>query len=267
MATPDQGNFGKLLPLDSTPFSGFSVVTPKSLEEGGLDDIPNLSYSLEQWKKGDSIPMTTRAIILGQAQISTLAIMMAYECLDAQGAPYLFVTYPPTNYPREKTVHLEQHAETIADTLNTSEPLRSVRTVTLALKTELVLTPVMITTLGGSVEKDTRRAIATDLNASNPASKNATLNPELIKWDPALFLGMMPGIVGPFVDPWFARSVAAWYYLPEDVTATAPVEIAISFTDSLIVQKQAFEVLLGEYEKRVLEPGFYRKIGLGEVVL
>ena len=260
MATPDQGSFGKFVPLDTRPFSDFNVVSVRSLREGGTDFIPPLTECLARWRNGDGNGLLSRAIMLGQAQISTLAITMMVEALEDKQAPHLFLTHSPTDNPVEKAAELEKYSAQIAATLGSAEPLRPVRTVTLGLKTEAALTPVMVTTLGVSVSKETRRAIVTDLNVSSAAAKNATINPELIKWDPALFLAIMPGLVGPFIEPVMKGSVAVWYCLQDGVSETDPVEIAVSFTDSLVVQRRTFEHLLQEYDKAFLGGNFYRRI-------
>lgn len=260
MVTPDQGSFGKFVPLDTRPFSSFNVVSVQSLREGGTDFIPPLADCLNRWRNGDSNGLLSRAVMLGQAQISTLAITMMVEVLEDKQAPHLFLTHSPTDNPAEKAAELERYSAQIAATLGSTEPLRPVRTVTLGLRTEPALTPVMVTTLGVSVSKETRRAIADDLNASSAAAKNATINPELLRWDPALFLAIMPGLVGPFIEPVMKGSVVAWYYIQDGVSETAPVEIAVSFTDSLIMQREAFEEILKEYDQAFLGGNFYRRI-------
>lgn len=260
MATLDQGSFRKFVPLDTRPFSDFNVVSVRSLKEGGTDFIPPLADCLDRWRNGDGNGLLSRAIMLGQAQLPTVAIMLITEELDVQQAPYLYLTHQPTDNLGEKMIELATHSAEIAQTFGTAEPLRSVKTVTLGFKRGAAITPIMITTLGANVSKDTKRGIAEDLDVSNAVAKDATINPDLLKWDPALTLGLMPGLVSPFFEPQFQYSVAAWYYVKDKTPQDVPVEIAVSFIESLLIQRKTFEGLLKVYEGAYLNPGFYRKL-------
>jgi hypothetical protein len=249
---PDREFSGTTEPHPLT-FSAYQRVTAYNLPIIS-DNVPALHEALKAWENGDENLLFTRQFMLETAQISPLAIKYMYVWLLERNEPHYFTVHKPTITAEEKEGYLEETKQSIASRLDTEEEIYPVRTVTLHFSHSNRDQHLLVTAPAKShfIEKGTKRAVATHLNYQNPnaAAKNTTINSP--HREPTLWLGVMPGIIGPFISPSHQHATDGLFYLPLNTPQTAAIEIALSPMDSLFMRKTTFENLLKDYAQDLL---------------
>ncbi len=235
--------------------AAYNIATLETLQRpGALDQIPDLLTSLKRWKDDDFSLLLWRETVLGRAQVPMRSMMFAYAWLTHHQAPFLFLRHEPVGSIPEKRAVLAAHQEQIAPVMGLETP-KPVKTVTLKIGAEDPVR-VVVTSLDRNIDKAAKAAIAQDLGLPNSALKNMVINPE-DGWDPYLHLGALPGVIGPFMMPRGNDHISRCYFLQDDTSAQAPIEVAMSYFESLILQRGTFERLMRDYEDQFITSNRY----------
>jgi hypothetical protein len=167
---------------------------------------------------------------------------------------------------RLKRVMFRYIEEEVGNRLETDGPIKPIVTTTLHIPSDEPKT-VAVTSMNRRIDKADRAQIKEDLGplVSNKAMKSAKINPPPEIFDPFQRLGLKPGIIGPFVNisPVEPAPLDSWYYLREEDKAKTPVEVALSFCDSLILRGEDFNKLLAAYQQKFLGGVACRTIAAG----
>ncbi len=239
--------FGNLAEIELDDSVEWKSVGEFNLHQPGQPDPePSLQTSLDRFKAGDPSWLVYRETILQAAQMPAKAIAFIDEGLRLNSVPYLYDSHEPFLDMESKASYLEsdEFREHVSQQFDTEHPVLPVRTVTVRFSG----TPpryTTVTSVGRNIDDRVRESIATDLGIQNPArvaKKGTRVNPSYKDFDPALMLGMLPGIVTPFFLPlrWDLKS----YYVQNEHSSQSLVELPLDFRNSVVMEQGMFEGLM-----------------------
>lgn len=223
----------------------------------------SIPEALAAYRAGDPVPLLNAEVFGGKDRIGIKPLKYLDIWLGRTETPHVWVQHDPMTLQQKAEMFAEIHDE-VTTSLESKGNILPVKTVTLhnGKSPRFVLA---VTTLGSQVDNKMKAAIAANLTEASgvPVAtklvKGGRINPPKEVFDASLMLGLEPGVIGPLVTRSNMDRVTRWYYVDEGQDQKTPVELALSQTDSLIMQKDAFERLLTDYEREFLrvEQGFY----------
>ncbi len=230
-----------------------NLVTIESLRDPWVrDQIPTLQQALEAWRfNNDTSLLQTRLIQLPRAHTPMDFVTTVYEHLTRGEFPLIIVNHEPSFSATENIEALADKRDDILATLQTDRFPQILKTVSVKFSTSDDYKMVLVSGVGDfRVEKGLKRKIATELDLPISTAKNATVNPS--DFDTTLWLGLIPGMVKPIIQPHLIGNVSGVFYLrtanPSDF-----VVVSVSPIDSMILKVKHFEAHLRAYAR-----AFYR---------
>lgn len=184
----------------------------ESLPRSLPDEIPPLEMALQlAVGLGELFVLRYRAKKLSKMQVPIGFLKYAYGFKYAFNEPTAILVHEPASSIEGKDEILFRERGIIAQQLDSVQTPESIKTVTLGYKRQGMESYVLVTGEGDfRIEEPIKAKIADGLGLPHTVLRNTTINPK--KADPELLLGLIPGIVGPFI-----RNDLASSYLLEGV--------------------------------------------------
>ena len=225
---------------------------PKRLPE----HIPALAEALTKaLKEGDDSLLNKRAAALHRMQIPIGFLKYAFGLGHpvfgvGPSLPVAILEHELSSSAAQKAGILLRERQSLACQLNTEQMPEPLKTVTLGFKTEGIYAAVLVTGVGDfEINQQIKRKIAGPFQLSNSVADRAVINPEGI--DPASLVGLIPGVVGPFVNGKFDNSrLWAVVFLNKHPAADKFVAVAVSPWETMVVDQAVFRVSLNWWDER-----------------
>jgi len=169
------------------------------------------------------------------------------------GVPFALVQHGISRSVGEKATILAGQHDSIAGQLGQEAPVEPLKTVTLRVGHQEVPAYFIVSGIGNfrvddQTKQDLLPPIQKLLGTDTNVMRTITVNPPEL--DPR-YLGAEAGIVGPFIETFGRFPVRGlFYYVPSDYEGF--VAVAVSFTDTLIVQKSVLSLTINHWQENHL---------------
>ncbi|MBI3384820.1 hypothetical protein HY030_01355 [Candidatus Gottesmanbacteria bacterium] len=229
------------------PQVDFNLVTLESLRIPEVKAaIPQLQRALEAWRFQDNSSLLFGRIqTLQRAHLAMDFVVTVYKDLSEREHPLLMVSHEPGFSLEENAAALKAQEGIITEFTGEKQIPPVLKTVSVGFPITDDKEIALVSGAGDfRVGKETKRAIAKELGLPASAAKNSGINPG--DFDIALFLGLIPGMLKPIIQPHLigAASAVAYMHLTQDSKFVA---IITSPIDSMIMLREDFEAHLTAY--------------------
>lgn len=234
MAFSGQGNLVTLDSLRSAKARRHIIPLEEALGKLVSDDDPNLLIS--------------RTMQLPRAHMPIDAVALTYEMCVRSVPPLLYaiITHKHSYSVAEKAEILRQKRKEITAKLGSDESPTPIKTLTVEIEDSGVTRHFLLSGVGDfRINNQAKARLAEELGVSKSVMGRMKINPE--EFDTTLFIGLLPGVVGPFVQPHLLGNLVNVIYLKNAGESSGFVALAVSPIDTFIVERPTFELLLDSW--------------------
>lgn len=221
-----------------------------NLESLGIPEvrqsIPSLQTALEAWRfEDDHSLLIARTQMMPRAHAPLDFVTGVYEDLTINGLPILIVEHQPSFSAKDTVEALSERESEIKCALGTETAPAVLKTISVEFRHPEGRRIILVSGTGDfQLERSTKKEIAAELGVSARKAKSAKINPS--DFDTTLWLGLIPGMVMPTVQPHLIGILDGLAHL----RLTEPSEYVAFLTspiDSIIMPTDRFEDHLKEY--------------------